>query len=800
MKILKRTLIAFVVLLVIAAAGGYFYVTSTAPVYEGTVTLKGLKGEVEVYYDNFGVPHIYAASLEDAYFALGFAHAQDRLFQMELVRRAGAGRLAEVLGKELIPVDKLFRTLGVNQFAEDHARRFLSSDTADFQKAALSYQKGINEYIRTGITPLEFTIIGIPKTEFVPADIYRVIGLMAFGFAEGVQTDPMLEKVRTELGEAYLKDLAVQTPSNAVQIPNFKGATPKSANDRLITAVAYALKKLPIPLWVGSNGWVIEGTRTSTGEPILENDTHMGYSQPAVWYEAHIEYPGHRFYGHHAAGVPFGFLGNNLFCGIGLTMFENDDTDFFKEHVNPDNANQVRFGEGWENLTVRDETIKVKGEEDVMLTVKSSRHGPLFNGIMEEDVPSAEPVSLWWELHHQTNYALQSVYTLNHATSFAEVQEAVAKLTAPGLNVMYADVEGTIAWWAAARLPIRPAHVNSMFFLDGSSGKDEYLGYYDFSKNPHAINPPWGFVFSANNQPEAVDGVLYPGYYYPRSRAGRIVELLSEDKTWTVAEVSKMNTDVTSGMHTDISRTLSSVLSASGDQRFTEIAVALRSWNGEMKTSDIEPSIYFNLLSQTMYLAMIDELGWPAYDAFNSKSIARNTWERFVANDSSVWWDNLKTTDKKETRTDIILQAAERTVKLLQKNAGPAMLDWKWEKVHLLKHPHALGAVKFLEKYFSVGPFGAPGGSEVINNLHFNLDTTGVFYSNGGPALRKVTDFGDIENGVTVSPSGQSGNVMSPHYKDQSEMYVRGETRKMMMNREEILSKSTRLLLKPGVD
>jgi penicillin amidase len=800
MKIVKRIAIALLLLLLVAAGGGYLYVQSTAPVYEGSVTLKGLKGEVEVYYDTFGVPHIYAGTLEDAYFALGYVHAQDRLFQMELARRAAAGRLAEVLGKELIPTDKLFRTLSINQFAEAHAAKFLSADTAEYQRATLSYQKGINQYIRTGKTPLEFTIIGIPKTEFVPADVYRVFGVIAFGFAEGIQIDPMLEKVRNELGEAYLKDLAVQTPANAERIKTFKGSATAEGTDKLISAIREGLDRLPIPLWVGSNGWVISGDRTASGEPILENDTHMGYAQPAVWYEAHMEYPGHRFYGHHAAGAPFGALGNNTFCGWGITMFENDDTDFFREELNPENPNQVKFGDKWEDLTVREEVIKVKGEEDVVLTVKSSRHGPLFNALMEDAVPSAAPVALWWQLHHQTNYLLQAFYEMNHATSFNQMQHAVSLMNAPGLNVMYADNEGAIAWWAAARLPIRPAHVNSKFFLDGTSGKDEYMGYYDFSKNPHAINPPWGFVYSANNQPDTVDGIYYPGYYYPRSRASRIVELLGEDKLWTPEDVQKINLDVTSRMHPEIAKTLSEVLTASGDARFTDMANALKEWNGELKASDTAPPIYFNLLAQTTYHAMIDELGWPAYNAFNTTSLSRNTWEILVGSEDSPWWDDVRTKDKKEDRTAIVVRAAEKSLALLQQHGGPDKSQWTWEKFHILKHPHPLGAVKVLDSYFSVGPFGAPGGSEVINNMHFDLDTTGIFLCDGGPALRKVTDFANVENGTTVSPTGQSGNFLSPHYKDQAEMYVKGEVRKMMMNREEIVAKSKKLLLRPGGD
>jgi penicillin amidase len=198
-----------------------------------------------------------------------------------------------------------------------------------------------------------------------------------------------------------------------------------------------------------------------------------------------------------------------------------------------------------------------------------------------------------------------------------------------------------------------------------------------------------------------------------------------------------------------------------------------------------------------MYLAMNDELGWAAYKAFNTTSLSKNSWEILAANENSPWWDDVRTKDKKESRTDIVVMAADRSIALLKKHAGATMEEWQWGKIHLLKHPHALGAVKLLDKFFSVGPFGAPGGSEVINNLHFHMDTTGIFQSDGGPALRKVTDLGDIENGFTVSPSGQSGNVMSPHYRDQAEMYVKGETRKMMMNREAIVASSKKLLLKP---
>ncbi len=224
----------------------------------------------------------------------------------------------------------------------------------------------------------------------------------------------------------------------------------------------------------------------------------------------------------------------------------------------------------------------------------------------------------------------------------------------------------------------------------------------------------------------------------------------------------------------------------------------LENWNGDHQMNDIAPSIYYNLLSQVMYLAMKDELGAAAYKSIMASSVPKNSYDIFIRNENSPWWDNVKTKDKKETRSEIVQQAATRTLKLLTSSSGQTAGEWTWNKIHTLTHKHALAAVKPLDKFFNVGPFAVPGGSEVINNLHFDLDTTGYFPVTGGPALRKITDFADLNNGETVSPTGQSGNVMSPHYDDQAEMFATGKFRKMLMKRESILADSkNRLLLKP---
>ena len=797
MKIVKRILFGILAFVLILAVAVFVYLQTTKPIYSGELRLTGLSASVEVLYDDYGVPHIYAKNAEDAYFALGYVHAQDRLFQMEMLRRAAGGRLSEILGPDLIKVDKLFRTLGINQFAKQHAQQFLSADTADFQKAALAYQKGVNQFIKIGKTPIEFSIIGIPKEEFKPEDIYLAVGFMSFGFAEGLRADPVLQKIKTELGDAYLKDFAIETHADAVRIKNYDGPLKTGEPQKLIAAINEALDQLPVPLWQGSNGWVISGDRTASGFPLLANDTHIGFGQPAVWYEAHLEYPGFSFYGHHLAGIPFALLGNNRRTGWGLTMFENDDTDFFIETVNPANPNQVKFKDQWEDIAIRKEIIKVKGKEDIVLEVKSSRHGSFINGIIE-NTPGEQPVALSWLLTQVTNEAIQAAYLLNHAASITDAQKAASKFSSPGLNVMYGDVDGNIAWWAVAKLPIRPAAVQSKLFLDGASGKDEYLGFYDFSKNPRAVNPPGGFVYSANNQPDSVAGVLYPGYYYPKARAGRIVQLLSQDKRWTMADIKKVNLDVISITAPEIAKEISAVLKSLNQSEFSDVISLLESWNGDHQTTDTAPSVYYNLLSQIMSLSMKDELGPSAYQAIVATSITKNSYLTFLKNNASPWWDDVHTKDVKETRADIFKKAALKSLELLHSTSGKNPADWTWEKIHTLTHKHPLAAVKPLDKFFNVGPFAVAGGIEVLNNLQFNLDTAGYFPVTVGPALRKITDFSNLDAGETISPTGQSGNVMSSFYKDQAEMFASGKFRNMLMNRKgiEAVSKK-RLLLKP---
>ncbi|RMG84920.1 MAG: penicillin acylase family protein, partial [Bacteroidetes bacterium] len=530
---IKRILIVLAVLIVVALLGSFVFYQSLKPDLQGELTLEGPEQEVEVYFDEYGIPHIYAQSETDAQFALGYVHAQDRLFQMEMMRRLGHGRLSEILGPDFVKTDRFFRTLGIGETAREAAQAFNQlPDDDPVKRAALAYFKGVNAFMESGPTPIEFRILGIEKAPFTPEDAYAIFGYMAFSFAQAFRTDPLVTRIHDKLGAAYLADLDVHWNPMAQVIPTFSGR----GKDSLLSDgfnIDKLFETLPVRPFIGSNGWVIGPSKTKSGKVIFSNDTHIAYSSPSVWYEAHIEYPGLSLYGNYLGGIPFAVIGHNRHHAIGLTMLENDDIDFYLEKINPENPGEVWFKDHWEPLRVRRETIHVKGAEDVVFEVKETRHGPIVNEALDHVAHTTDqPVSVWWIYTKFLPKNLESAYWMGRSKTMAEVKKAVSLGHAPGLNVMYGDVEGNIAWWSYGKLPRRPAHVNSKLFLDGSTGTDEVEQFFDFEDNPHAENPPWGFVYSANNQPDTMAGYLHPGYYIPEDRARRIWNLLSPENEW----------------------------------------------------------------------------------------------------------------------------------------------------------------------------------------------------------------------------------------------------------------------------
>ncbi|TDO94267.1 penicillin acylase family protein [Flavobacterium sp. 245] len=793
MRRLKKILLVLVLLIVILAIALFAYIFHLKPKYEGTLQLKNLEKETTVYFDEFGVPHIYADSEKDAMTALGYVHAQERLWQMELLRRIAPGRLSEIFGSVALKNDKFFAGIGIEE-ASAKAIAKLDKNSVSYQLTQ-AYLDGINQYLEEGVTPIEFTLVGVKKEKFTIKDVYNIFGYMSFSFAMAQKTDPLLTEIRNKYGVDYLKDLGINGEFNTTQLKSSKENM--ETYTEISKSVVALLDKSPIPPFIGSNSWVAGPHKTKSGKVIFANDPHIGFSQPATWYEAHIVTPEHELYGCYLAGTPFPLLAHNRDYAYGLTMFENDDIDFYQERTLGGDPNQYETPTGFGKYEIRKKTIKVKDTSDIVMTIKSSRHGPIMNDLLDH-LDKKNPIAMSWTYTREPIQILDAVYGLSHAKSKDDFRKAVQLVAAPGLNVMYGDAKGNVAWWATGKLYKHNKDVNTFLILDGASGKDDITEYLDFSKNPSSENPKWGYVYSANNQPEAIDGYLYPGYYLPEDRAKRISTLMDAKSDWDKEAISKMIYDNTSPIAPGTAQKLISSLDNNKLSAEEKQAVeVLKSWKGTTNLEDVAPTIYNKWIYLYMRNTFEDEIGKDNFDLFIGTHIGKQVIARQVANENSVWWDNIKTKNVKETRTDIVSKSFHEAIAALQKQLGNIITDWKWGKVHTVEHEHPLGKIAALRGLFNVGPFDSPGSNEVINNLFFGFNEEGKYYVKGGPSTRRIVDFSDIENSWSILPTGQSGNPFSKHYSDQAIMYNEGKFRKMKLNKEEIIKTSTKLVLKP---
>lgn len=793
MKKLKKVLLVILFLLIAVAISVFIFLQNKKPNYDGELELKNISKETTVYFDDFGVPHIYADSQKDAMTALGYVHAQDRLWQMELIRRIAPGRLSELFGTKALKTDVFFAGLGIDENSEKAIAQ-LDKNSESYQLAT-AYLDGLNQYLENGKTPIEFNLIGIKKEKFTLKDVYNIFGYMSFSFAMAQKTDPLLTDIRDKFGMEYLTDFGLDGSLALTRMKNYKGET----NDysEISKSVASLLDANPVPAFIGSNSWVIGSRKTKNGKVIFANDPHIGFSQPCTWYEAHIVTPDYEMYGYYLAGTPFPLLGHNRKYAYGLTMFENDDLDLFQEEEHPQHPNQYKLHDGYKKFSVRTKTIKVKDSASVTLKIKESVHGPIMNDLLST-ISSKQPIAISWIYTQQKNQILDAVYGLSHAENVSDFYKKVELIHAPGLNVMYGDAQNNIAWITSGKLYKLDQSINPNFILSGSNGTDDKKEFLPFSKNPSAINPAWNYVYSSNNQPEAVDGYLYPGYYLPQDRAKRITTLLDPKNNWTSVDVQKMILDNTSAVTSDLSKnwikTIDEKSLNATERKSLEI---IKKWSGSNLKSEVAPTIYTKWLYCYLKNTFQDELGEDDFKALLGTHIIKQVIAGQSQNETSPWWDNVITKNKKETKAEILNQSFKEAIAFLQNQLGNDVTAWNWSKVHTLEHQHPLGKVNALRKYFNVGPFEVDGTNEVINNLIFPMTEDGAYHVTAGPSTRRIIDFSDVENSVSILPTGQSGVIMSKHYDDQAEMFSKGKFRKMKMNKKEIIATSTKLVFKP---
>lgn len=794
-KIITRAVILGFVGVGILLLGFGYYLRSKQPQRSGELYLSGLFEPVEVLYDQWAIPHIYAQNDRDAYFALGYLHAQDRLFQMEMIRRLANGELSEILGPETLKFDKLFRTLGVHHISEATLKR-LDKNSLAFRDVE-SYVQGINLFIKDGKAPVEFDIMGIPMRPFELSDPYSIAGYMAFSFVKAVTTDPMLAYVGLTLGEDFLAELE---PSFKMQSTvDSKHQTMQFLKGAWELAQSWDSLQQRFGLFDGSNAWVIAGSRTRSGKPILANDPHINFSAPSVWFEAYLKTPTLSVYGHHIAGVPIALLGHNEYHAWGLTMLQNDNMDFFKEKANPDNPDQVWFQDHWEDVKKREERIKVKGADDVFLAVKTTRHGPIVNEIVDGFNQYEEPISAWWDYGSEENEVFLGFYELARSHGLEDAERAVSKIHSPGLNVVYANADGDIAWWTAARFPIRTPESFSKVLLDGSSGKDEFLGFYPFSSNPSQKNPKKGFIASANQDSFTSYSFRVPGYFNPPDRFDMIEKHL-EDKTsdWTSEDVRSLHLNTE---HLSYRRLLDVFLPIVAEKALSSSELSQKAysflvdWDFQHRLNSQGATVFHELLANMIQLVFHEKLTDVYYDTFLKSHLIHMALDRVFTNENSPW---LTDRDGKSQRAELIGKAWNLTIANLQDKLGSDPKSWLWSRVHDVEHKHILGKVKPLDLFFNVGPFVVEGSTEVINNFLFAF-SPGHKEVFAGPSTRRVIDFGNPTHSLGINPTGQSGYFANHHYRDQAALFHKGEYRLQLMEKADLESGDLkRLWLRPG--
>ncbi|MGY8970287.1 MAG: penicillin acylase family protein [Flavobacteriales bacterium] len=790
MKIfLKIIKIVFLVCVLVFVAA-WLYSRTLYPTYEGELSLENLSENVTVHFDENGVPHINAETQKDAYTALGYVHAQDRLWQMELIRRIAPGRLSEIFGDKLVETDVFFAGLGLVEDANESITKIDINSEA--YKLTIAYLDGVNQFVEEGATPIEYNLIGLKKTKFTVNDVYNVFGYMSFSFAIAQKTDPLLQEIKEKLGDNYLAELEIPIYSNTALLKSEKNPIVKASFAKAMTAM---YEQLPISPFIGSNSWVIAADKTKNGKVIFANDPHIGFSQPSVWYQSHIKTPDYEMYGYSLALTPFPLLGHNRDYAYGLTMFENDDVDFYIEKNNPENLNEYETPTGFSTYKTVQKTIKIKGAPDTTFTVKISRHGPIMNNLLKQ-IDDQRPIAMQWIYKKTDNQILDVGYQISHAKSLHDFKEGAKLLHAPGLNMMYGDAKDNIAWIASGKLYKYRDSINTKLYLDGASGKDEILSYVDFEDNPQSINPASNYVYSSNNQPDTIAGVLYPGYYLPEDRGQRIEQLLEVKNDWTQEDVQQMIFDVTSPV---VPQVIANLVASIKTENFTkneqEALQNLKDWNGEYKKEDTAPTIYNRFLYEFLEGTFKDELG-ESFPMFMQTPLMKKMIAVQAKKAVSVWFDDV-TTEPKETKSDIVQRSFINAISFLENQLGDTVSLWSWSKVISVEHGHALAAGgETLRKIFNVGPFSMDGGNEVINNQLFTLNETGIYKVKAGPSTRRVIDFSNIENSVSILPTGQSGNIFSKHYKDQAQKYLNGEFVKTMLNKDEIERSKNVLIFK----
>lgn len=734
----------------------------------GESRLVGLSTPVQVVRDQNGIVHIEAKNNKDAFRALGYVVASERLFQMEISRRLAQGELAEVAGKKALSSDKLFRTLGLKREAQKTIENKIAQKAFDPEmlEEANAFYEGVNQFIATGPMPIEFLMMGITPKPFSMVDGLSFVGLMGFSFGISIMTEPLLTTLSTRIGGDLTEDLRNEKIPAAVS-----RVVDVDHQISLKTLGVIAELEKGFPLFEGSNGWVLSAQRTASGFPMLANDPHISYSHPGIWFEAHIKTPNFETYGHFLPLIPFPILGHDRQKAWGLTMSLTDDMDLYRESIS-ETKKTYRFKNQDLPLQVQEEVIKVKNDADFKMTVYKTHHGPVLDHAFSETTQE-KSLALQWAFYNEKNDPFTSVFKMGRAKTMEEFKLAVATGKAPGLNILYADKKN-IGWWMYGEVWKKRPGIKTDFILDGESGQDEILGTLSFEEKPHSENPSSGVIVSANTRPADYPKYLR-GDWQPDDRQKTLEKIIAQKEKWSVEETMElqslnMNFDNKILLETLLGQT---VFTPAEKERYQKHLEILSNWD---LTSDIQssaPSLYYTW-SREIQKTLLKDLSEEEREIFAKVPNGWIFFKRVILEEDSPWW-------RKFERSKVFKDTFIATVELLEKRFGKDVNDWRWGKLHTLEFIHPIGRVKPFNYLFNLGPYETPGATQEVNNQKvstYNDD----FPVRAGPSTRRIIDFARPEKAWGILPTGNSGHLLSPFYSNQVQRFLAGKYREELMD------------------
>lgn len=810
-KILLGLSISFIIIFIVAGAIFYNMLSSSLPAYQGIITSSKIISDIEIYRDSFAVPYIFAENDNDAAFALGYVHAQERLFTMDFIRRAGEGRLSEILGDEAVPFDNMFRTVGIKRNILRNYSRIDPSVISLLQ----SYSDGVNAYIeeRKGNYSIEFDVLGYQPEKWKPLHSLIIIKMMAWELNMSWWTDLTFSELIQKLGEKKALEILPDYPENAPTIiaDNFKYLS--AINSSLVeTDKAFRNFIGWTGTHIGSNNWVVNANKSTSGKPIIANDPHLAFSAPGKWFAATVNSKeGWKTSGVTLPGVPGIVIGKGENISWVLTNVMNDDADFYIEKLDSSDSKYSVDGQ-WRDLRIIKDTIKVKNGKDRVIEIKETHRGPIisdihtFNFIYNTAESEFPPISMKW-LGNEFSDEMLGFYKINKAKNWNQFREGVKYFGIPGQNFVYADTTGNIGYIMGARIPLRKKN-NPTLVFDGTNTENDWQGYVPVEEIPVVLNPKENFIASANNKILKDFKYHISNLWEPSSRIDRIYELLNSKEKHSAEDFKKYQMDITSPYAKLITSHIIKAFEGIkiNDNNLKTAIELLSEWDFNLNKQSQTPSIYVVTLKYLLHNIYYDELGDDLFNRFVFlANVPFRSLLQVLDKPESIIFDDISTA-KTESKNEIIRKSLADALTFLEESLGKDLTNWQWGRLHTVTFKHAFsGNFSLLDKYINIGPYEIGGDGTTINNTEYpfseSIDKYPMFSHSEfenilGPSMRYIYDFAKPDQYYLILTTGQSGNVMSDNYCDQTPYWLQGKYMLIKTDESSIRKNKNLLLIK----